>query len=67
MPNIVLFGITITCDMSKLSQFYHNFEITLVLFMPNITTNHAITYTYTVASLFPGVNTTKQEIRILIN
>ena len=26
---------------------YNNFEISLVVFMPNITTNHAITYTYT--------------------
>ena len=25
----------------------NNFEISLVVFMPNITTNHAITYTYT--------------------
>ena len=25
---------------------YSNFEISLVVFMPNITTNHAITYTY---------------------
>ena len=24
---------------------YSNFEISLVVFMPNITTNHAITYT----------------------
>jgi len=24
---------------------YYNFEISLVVFMPNITTNHAITYT----------------------
>ena len=24
----------------------NNFEISLVVFMPNITTNHAITYTY---------------------
>ena len=24
---------------------YDNFEISLVVFMPNITTNHAITYT----------------------
>ena len=24
---------------------YNNFEISLVIFMPNITTNHAITYT----------------------
>ena len=58
MPNIVVFGITTTCDISKLSQLYHNFEISLVLSMPNITTNHAITYTYTVVSLFLGVNTT---------
>ena len=50
MPNIVIFGITATCDISKFSQLYHNFEITLGLFMPNITTNHAITYTYTVVS-----------------
>ena len=64
MPHIVIFGITTTCDISKLSQLsHHNFEISLVLFMPNITTNHVITYTYTVVSLFPGVNTTKKEIR----
>ena len=25
---------------------YTNFEISLVVFIPNITTNHAITYTY---------------------
>ena len=25
---------------------YNNFEISLMVFMPNITTNHAITYTY---------------------
>ena len=25
---------------------YNNFEILLVVFMPNITTNYAITYTY---------------------
>ena len=25
---------------------YNNFEISLVVFMPNTTTNHAITYTY---------------------
>ena len=66
MPHIVIFGITTTSDISKLSQLYHNFEISLVLIMPNITTNHAITYTYTVVSLFPRVNTTKKEIRILI-
>ena len=43
MPNIVIFGITTTCHISKLSQLYHNFQISLVLSMPNITTNHAIT------------------------
>ena len=31
---------------------YNNFEISLVVFMPNITTNHAITYTNTVTTLF---------------
>ena len=35
-----------TYDISKLSQItYSNFEISLVVFMPNNTTNHAITYT----------------------
>ena len=29
-----------TCEIT-----YNNFEISLVVFMPNITTNHAITYT----------------------
>ena len=33
-------------DISKLSQItYNNLEISLVVFMPNIATNHAITYT----------------------
>ena len=27
---------------------YNNFEISLVVFKPNITTNHAITHTYPV-------------------
>ena len=54
MPNIVIFGITTTCNISKLSQLYHNFEIWLVLFMPDITTNHVVTYASTVVSLFPG-------------
>ena len=31
---------------------YNNFEISLVVFMPNVTTNHAITYTNTVTTLF---------------
>ena len=50
----VIFGINTTRDISKLSQTslvynnvrtYNNFEISLVVFKPNITTNHAITYT----------------------
>ena len=51
----MIFGINTTCDISKLSQIslaaheitYNNFEMSLVVFMPNITTNHAITYTNT--------------------
>ena len=31
---------------------YDNFEISLVVFMPNITTNHAITYTNSVYNEF---------------
>ena len=43
----MIFGINTTRDISKLSReiTYNNFEISLVVFMPNITTNHAITYT----------------------
>ena len=42
----MIFGINITRDISKLSQItYNNFEISLVVFMPNTTTKHAITYT----------------------
>ena len=46
----MIFGINTTRDISKLSQIslantYNNFEISLVVFIPNITTNHAITYT----------------------
>ena len=37
----MIFGINTTRDISKLS--YNDFEISLVAFMPNITTNHAIT------------------------
>ena len=44
----MIFGINTTRDISKLSQItYNNFEISLVVFIPNITTNHAITYTNT--------------------
>ena len=48
----VIFGINTTRDISKLSQLhtlYNNFKISLVVFMPNITTNHAITYTKTIS------------------
>ena len=41
----MIFGINTTRDISELSQSYNNFEISPVVFMPNITTNHAITYT----------------------
>ena len=41
----MIFGIKTTRDSSKLST-ENNFEISLEVFMPNITTNHAITYTY---------------------
>ena len=46
----VMFGINTTRDISKLSQIsravmYNNFEISLVVFMTNITTTHTITYT----------------------
>ena len=44
----MLFGKNTARDISKLSQIeitYNNFEISLVVFMPNMTTNHAITYT----------------------
>ena len=45
-----MFGIN-TTFVSNLTQptapeiTHNNFEISLVVFMPNITTNHAITYT----------------------
>ena len=44
----VIFGRNTTRDISQLFQItYNNFEISLAVFMPNIITNHAITYTYT--------------------
>ena len=56
----MIFGINTPHDISKLSQIslvareitYNNFEISLVVFMPNITTNHAITYTNLNGSTF---------------
>ena len=51
----MIFGANTTHDISKIvSNFtrltareirYNNFEISLVVFMPNIITDHAITYT----------------------
>ena len=51
------FGMNTTRDISKLSQnftrltareiTYNDFEISLVVVMPNITTNNVITYTNT--------------------
>ena len=44
----MIFGKNTTHNISKLSQIeitYNNFEIALLVFMPNITTNHTITYT----------------------
>ena len=36
---------------------YNNFEISLVVFMPNITTNHVITYTNSITDdLIPHAN-----------
>ena len=34
---------------------FNNFEISLVVFMPNITTNHAIAHTYLLAWLLTGL------------
>ena len=45
----MIFGINATRNISKLSQItYNNFEISLVVFMSNITANHTITYTNSV-------------------
>ena len=47
----MIFGINTTSDISILSLItYNNFEIPLVEFMPIITTNDAITYTYYLCS-----------------
>ena len=54
----MIFGLNTTCDISNLSQItYNNFEISLVVFMPNIITNHAITYTTTTTTT-PTTTTT---------
>ena len=55
----MIFGLNTTCDISKFSQItYNNFEISLVVFMPNIITNHAITYTTTTTTTTPTTTTT---------
>ena len=55
----MIFGLNTTCDISKLSQItYNNFEISLVVFMPNIITNHAITYTTTTPTTTTPTTTT---------
>ena len=51
----MIFGINTTRDIIKIVSNFtrqtareitrNNFEISLMVFMPNITTNHAITYT----------------------
>ena len=47
----MIFGINTTDDISKLSQI--SFEISLVVFMSNVTTNQAIIYTNFVQLLSP--------------
>ena len=39
---------------------YNNFEISLVVFMPNITANNAITYTNNARSMYNDIKTSKQ-------
>ena len=47
----MIFGINTTRNILKLPQItYNNFEISLVIFVSNIATNHAITYTNNVNS-----------------
>ena len=65
----MIFGVNTTCDISKLSQISravtnNNFEISLVVFMPNITTNHAITYTNVQLALLNQqiMNTTQDNL-----
>ena len=42
----------IVSNFTRLTPTYNNFEISFVVFMPNITTNHAITYTNHTCSIF---------------
>ena len=67
----MIFGINTTRDISKLSQItYNNFEISRVVFMPNITTNHAITYTnpeFRILSNFKILGFQNPQFKILAN
>ena len=45
---------------------YNNFETSLELFMPNITANHAITYTnYTPSNTCPALKITYTKLKCL--
>ena len=63
----MIFGINTTHDISKLSQVssrYYDFEISLMVFMTNITTNHAI-FSYTnVSKCFCFANS---QITVVLN
>ena len=45
---------------------YNNFEISLVVFMPNITTNHAITYTNNTEALVISLACVNNVTRLTI-
>ena len=67
----MIFGINTPHDISKLSQIslvareitYNNFEISLVVFMPNITTNHAITCTSSINIVIKSTFCTLHRMR----
>ena len=44
---IGLFNRTVRVTLVIFQNCLNNFELSLVVFLPNITKNHAITYTYT--------------------
>ena len=53
----MIFGMNTTSDITKLSQItYNNFEISVIVFMPNITTNNAITYMLIKGGLYDNSN-----------
>ena len=51
MPLVIFQNVSILTRLTAREIVYNNFEIPLVVFMPNITTNHAITYTNHSATL----------------